>query len=243
MAEGFDPIEAGKHLHEHREHLHEHGEAQHRQREEGGGNRHSRIVQACEAVLLALVTLTAAWAGYSAARWSTEARVDLARSNTLRDVATRRDLEAISTRNYDAAGFNAWLIAHTLNQPQQEAFVERSFRPDFRVAFNAWLATDPQHNPYAPPSPTDMPQYKVPAQAQSNTLDSEADAKYDAGNQAGLTSDDYVQITVFLAAVLFLVGIGSSFRFYKVRYSLIGFGGALLIVSLVLISRQPGLPS
>jgi hypothetical protein len=105
------------------------------------------------------------------------------------------------------------------------------------------MATDPLHNPNAPPGPTYMPQYKLPAQTQANTLDNEATAKFNAGNQAGVTSDNFVQITVFLAAVLFLVGIGSSFKSYGVRYALITFGGALLIVSIVLISRQPGLPS
>ena len=43
--------------------------------------------------------------------------------------------------------------------------------------------------------------------------------------------------------MLFLVGIGSSFKLYGVRYSLIGFGTVLLIVSIVLIAQQPGLPS
>ena len=209
----------------------------------GAGGRHSRIVQIFEAVLLSVVTLTAAWAGYSAARWSTESRVEIAESSTLRNLATRDDLEALSLRNFDASTFNAWFIAFTLNSPQKEAIAVRRFRPAFRVAFNAWMATDPLHNPNAPPGPTYMPQYKLPPQTQANKLDNEATAKFNAGNQAGLTSDNFVQITVFLAAVLFLVGIGSSFKLYGVRYSLITFGGALLIISIVLISRQPGLPS
>jgi hypothetical protein len=248
MAEGFDPIEAGRQLHEHGEQLHQRAGKDHEQEAGDAGqhepvSRHSRIVQVCEAVLLALVTLTAAWAGYSAARWSTESRVDLARSSTLRDLATRADIEAVSIRNFDAATFNAWFIAYTLNSPQKELVAERRFRPEFRVAFNAWMATNPLHNPNAPPGPTYMPQYKVPGQALSASLDSQATTKFNVGNQAGLTSDDYVQITVFLAAVLFLVGIGSSFKYYGVRYSLIVFGAALLVTSIVLIVRQPGLPS
>ena len=47
---------------------------------------------------------------------------------------------------------------------------------------------------------------------------------------------------MFLAAVLFLVGIGSSFRLHGVRYALITFGSVLLIFAVVLILRQPGLP-
>ena len=77
----------------------------------------------------------------------------------------------------------------------------------------------------------------------ANALDRAADAKFTAGNHAGLVGDEFVRITVFLAAVLFLVGIGSSFKLYGVRYALIVFGSALLIFATVLILRQPGLPS
>ncbi len=240
MSEGLSPIETGKKLHEH-------GEAAERAEKEGGhaeaGDRHSRIVQICEAILLALVTLTAAWAGYSAAKWSTESRVDIARASTLGNLATRDDLAAISLRDFDASTFNAWFIAYTLNSPQKEAIAVRRFRPQFLVAFNAWMATNPLHNPHAPPGPTYMPQYKQPEQTQANTLDSESAAKFQAGNQAALISDNYVRITVFLAAVLFLVGIGSSFKLPGIRYALVAFGSVLLIFSVVLILRQPGLPS
>jgi hypothetical protein len=240
MAEGLNPIETGKKLHEHGE-KQQHGKGQ--DDRAGSDDRHSRILQICEAGLLALVTITAAWAGYSAARWGTASRVDIAQSSTLRNVATRDDLTALSLRNFDGGTFNAWFIAFTLNNRQKEAIAERRFRPQFRVAFKAWMATDPLHNPHAPPGPTYMPQYKLSAQTQANALDSAADAKFSAGSEAGLVGDNYVRITVFLAAVLFLVGIGSSFKLHGVRYALITFGSVLLILSAVLILRQPGLPS
>jgi len=240
MTEGLSPIEAGKKLHEH-------GEAQHEQAGEdghgGAHDRHSRIVQICEAALLALVTVTAAWAGYSAARWGTESRVDIAQASSLENLGTRDALSAISLRNFDASTFNAWFIAFTLSSPQKEAIAVHRFRPQFLVAFNAWMATDPLHNPHAPPGPTYMPQYQLPQQTQADALDTESAAKFTAGNDAGLTGDNYVRITVFLAAVLFIVGIGSSFKLHGVRYALIAFGLVLLIFSIVLILQQPGLPS
>jgi hypothetical protein len=143
-------------------------------------------------------------------------------------------------RNFDSSTFNAWFIAFTLNNPQKEAFAARRFRPAFRVAFNAWMATDPLHNPKAPPGPTYMPQYKLPSEAQAKALDNQASAKFQDGNRAGLVSDNYVRITVFLAAVLFLVGIGSSFKLHGVRYALIALGSVLLLLSLALILHQPG---
>ena len=78
-------------------------------------------MQIGEAALLALVTITAAWAGYAAARWGTASRVDIARSTTLRSLATRADLSALTTRNFDSSTFNAWFTAFTLNSPQKEA--------------------------------------------------------------------------------------------------------------------------
>ncbi len=240
MPEGLNPIEAGKKLHEHVK------AANGEEGEDSGAKprgRHSRIVQIAEAALLAVVTLTAAWAGYSAAKWGTASRIDVAQSSTLRNLATRDDLTATSLRNFDSSTFNAWFIAYTLNSHRKEAVAEHRFRPAFRIAFNAWMATDPLHNPHAPPGPTYMPQYKLPSQAKADALDRTADAKFAEGNKAGLVSDNYIRITVVLAAVLFLVGIGSSFKLPGVRYVLIVVGTVLLIGSVVLILQQPGPPS
>jgi hypothetical protein len=245
MPEGLDPIEAGRKLHEHGEAAEREAADRQAAKDEAdkARERHSRILQICEASLLALVTIAAAWAGYAAAKWGTTSRVDIAQSSTLRNLATRADLEALSTRNFDSSTFNAWFIAYTLGNRQKEAVAERRFRPLFRVAFNAWMATDPLHNPNAPPGPTYMPQYRLPAQVQANALDREATAKFNEGTQGGETSDNYIRITVFLAAVLFLVGIGSTFKIHNIRYALVTFGLALLVVAVVLILKEPGVPA
>ncbi len=247
MAEGIDPVEAGRKLHEHGRAAGEgqstgDGQDKAGERDESA-DRHSRILQICEALLLAFVTVTAAWAGYSAARWGTASRVEIAESSTLRNLATRDDLIALSLRNFDTASFNAWYIAFTLNSPAKEAVAIRRFRPPFRVAFNAWIATNPLQNPHSPPGPTYMPQYKLPALARASALDRAAAEKFRAGNHAGLVGDNYVRITVFLAAVLFLAGIASTFKLNSIRYALIIFGTVLLLLSIVLILRQPGLPA
>jgi hypothetical protein len=240
MPEGLDPIEAGRKLHEH---THEEAERAADREADKTAERHSRILQSGEAILLALVTIAAAWAGYAAAKWGTESRVQIAQSSTLRNLATRADLEALTTRNFDSSTFNAWFTAYTLGNKQAEAVAIRRFRPAFRVAFDAWIATHPLTNPHAPPGPTYMPQYKLPQQAKANALDNEATAKFNEGNDAAQTSDDYVRITVFLAAVLFLVGIGSTFKLYQIRYALITFGTALLILATILIFHEPGPPA
>ena len=232
MPEGLSPIEVGRELHEHTKEPHQ-----------PDGTRHSRTVQIGEALLLSLVTIAAAWSGYAAAKWGTESRIELAQAATLRNLATRADLAALSTRNFDSSTFNAWFIAFTLDNPQKQVIAERRFRPEFRVAFDAWMATDPLHNPHAPPGPTYMPQYRLADQAKADALDREAEATSAAGNHAGEVGDDYIRITVFLAAVLFLVGIGSTFKLHNIRYALITIGSILLLLATVLILQQPGLPS
>jgi hypothetical protein len=235
MPEGLSPIEAGKKLHEHTTQPHQPVTSE-------VGNRHSRAVQIGEALLLSLVTIAAAWSGYAAAKWGTESRLELAQAATLRNLATRADLEALSTRNFDSSTFTAWFTAFTLDDQQKQAVAERRFRPEFRVAFDAWMATDPFRNPRAPPGPTYMPQYRLADQAKAEALDREAEATSAAGNHAAVVGDDYIRITVFLAAVLFLVGIGSTFKLHTIRYALIGVGSLLLILATVLILQQPGLP-
>jgi hypothetical protein len=235
MPEGLSPIEVGKELHEHTKEPHDRAAST-------GADRHSRMVQIGEALLLSLVTIAAAWSGYAAAKWGTESRIELARSATLRNLATRADLAALSTRNFDSSTFNAWFAAYTLNNPQKQAIAERRFRPEFKVAFDAWMATDPLHNPRAAPGPTYVPQYKLAEQAKADALDREAEAASAAGNHAAVVGDDYIRITVFLAAVLFLVGIGSTFKLHTVRYVLIIVGAVFLMLATVLIVRQPGLP-
>src|SRR4029453_17468963 len=166
MPEGLSPIEVGKQVHEHTQEPHQ----------SGGGSRHSRLVQIGEALLLSLVTIAAAWSGYAAAVWGTESRLQLAQAATLRNLATRADLAPLSTRNFDSSTFTAWFTAFTLDDPQKQAVAARRFRPEFKVAFDAWMATDPFNNPKAPPGPTYMPQYKLADQAKADALDREAEA-------------------------------------------------------------------
>jgi hypothetical protein len=233
MPEGLSPIEVGRELHEHTKEPHQ----------PTGGNRHSRTVQIGEALLLSLVTIAAAWSGYAAAKWNTESRLELAQAATLRNLATREDLSALSTRNFDSSTFNAWFTAFTLDDPTKQTIAKRRFRPEYKLAFDAWIATDPFHNPNAPPGPSYMPQYQLADQAKADALDHQAAEASAAGNHAGVVGDDYIRITVFLAAVLFLVGIGSTFKLHTIRYALISVGSLLLILATVMILLQPGLPS
>lgn len=207
-----------------------------------GADRHDRRLSIAEAVLLSLVTVLAAYSGFAAAKWSTASSVTLARATAERTQATRAEALALVTRTLDSASFNAWFTAFSQGNSNAERLALRRLRPGYRPAFNAWLATDPAHNPNAPPGPAYMPQYMIPQEAAVRRHDGAADASFEHGESAGHTSDDYIQDTVFLASVLFLVGISRHFRFRQARYALIGVGLAMLIFSVVQLLSLPGPP-
>jgi hypothetical protein len=213
-------------------------ELQHHQHKSAPGHS-NELVPILEAVLLSVVTIVTAWAGYSAAKWSTESRLDLAQASALRIEANRALGIAEETRNFDSSTFSAWFTAYTLDNTEKMAVAERRFRPEFRVAFDAWLATNPDTNPAAQPGPTFMPEYQQPDQARAAELDRQAAEAAAEGEHAAEVADNYVRITVLLATVLFLVGIGTTFKIRQVRWVLATVGLTLLVVAVILIGQQP----
>ena len=208
----------------------------------GRHERRDRGVAIAEAILLSVVALLAAWSGYAAAKWSTESRVTLAGASAARTNANRATLEALELRNFDSTAFDAWFSAYAVRNEQAMQLAVRRFSPEFRVAFDAWRATKPETNTDAPRGPTYMPEYRQPLLADAKALDQRAEKASARGAEAGETADKYVRTTVFLASVLFLVGISTHFPLLGVRYALVGLGGLLLLASLVQLTQLPGPP-
>jgi hypothetical protein len=191
-----------------------------------------------EAVLLSIVTLVAAWSGFAAAKWNTESRLDLAHASTHRTEANRGFQQSITLRTWDASAFNSWFTAYIAGDRDAARVAERRFRPAYKVAFDAWLATRPFTNPNAPPGPQNMPQYRPEGAARARALDAQADAETARGEQAGNDADDYVRTTVVLASVLFLVGISGHFP-RRVRTGMLVLGTILLVGAAVAILQLP----
>src|SRR2546423_8497937 len=192
--------------------------------------------------MLAVVAVLAAYSGYAAAKWGTRSSVSLASASTARSKASRAHLEALQIRTLDSVSFNAWFAAFTAGDRADQRLAEKRLRPGYRPAFNAWLATDPAHNPNAPPGPAYLPQYRVPQDRTARAYDAKADADFARGSDAGDRSDKYIRDTVFLATVLFLVGIASHFAVRQARLGLIGVAGVMLVFSVVQLLELPGPP-
>ena len=119
------------------------------------------------------MAVATAWSGFQATEWDGEQSLLYGQAST-----DRFEAEAASTRagqelTADSAMFTAWLQAHSAGDTVLETEMTRRFTPDYRNAFDAWLALDPFDNPAAPPGPAAMPEYHNAHRAEAERLNAE----------------------------------------------------------------------
>jgi hypothetical protein len=229
MGESLSPVEVAHDARRHHEHSSAHGQPV----------GHWRIVQVTEAALLAVITIMAAWSGFAAAAYGTESRVAFAESANLETDADAKIIESNELQNFDEFAFFAWLQAYSSGDASAVAFAEQRFQPDLEIAFRAWMETNPETNLQAPATPFEMEEYTRPLMDEGRALQTKASASANEGVELGILSDKYIRLTVLLAGVLFLVGIGSTFTMVSLRYGLISVGLALLVFATINLVSLP----
>jgi hypothetical protein len=162
-----------------------------------------------------------------------------AEANALLIQATRSATIAGQHRLFDLNLFNQWLNAHVSDTTQLTKAYEVRFRPEFKPALEAWLATDPFNNPDAPPGPLYMPQYAVSEGEQAKELAAEAERLFAEGEAANQISDNYVLNGVFLAVCLFFLALGERFEWMPVRVAVLIMATSMLIYGLYRIAIYP----
>ena len=103
-----------------------------------------------------VAAVATAWSSYQANRWNGETTKASSRVNALRIDAARAQGLAQAQTQVDIATFIQWVNATATDESELADFYTARFRPEFKPAFDAWLATDPLTNPEAPPTPFAM---------------------------------------------------------------------------------------
>jgi hypothetical protein len=201
--------------------------------------KHAERIEILEAILLAVVAVATAWSGYQTARWDGRQAHLYGLANKERAAENRAANLNGQQRLYDTSTFGFWLQAASTGHRESAALFERRFRPEYRVAFDAWIKTNPLHNPRAPAGPIFMPQYHNAAAERANTYDKQASADFEDGTKARETGDHYLRNTVLLATVLFLTALSQKFKVTRVRLGLIAVSGCLLAVALYYVITYP----
>jgi hypothetical protein len=199
------------------------------------------LAEVIEAIALGLVAVATAWGGYQATQWHGRQAFLYGRSSTIRIEADEQLTLGGQQRLLDISTFNTWIQAESAGDTEVASLYVDRFSPEFRVAFDAWIATDPFENPNALPGPSFMPEYRNPLLEEGEALNERANDLFDKGTEARETAEQYVRLTVILATVLFLIALSQRFRVRNVRVGLLAVAGALFAYDLVALAGLPRL--
>ena len=202
---------------------------EHNEQGEGHHDGWHRVLEILEVGLLAIVAVVTAWSGFQAAKWDGHQSVLYGHSSRDRFEAEAATTTGDQRLAFDAGIFTAWLQASSAGNTDLEATLVKRMTPEYKVAFDAWLQTDPFANPSAPAGPGVMPQYKNPDLEQAAKLNTTATASFNEGTAARETGEKYVRDTVLFAMVLFLVAIAQRMKDKTLR-------GGVNLIALILAS-------
>jgi hypothetical protein len=211
----------------------------HEQGHHGGPHGRAEWLEVIEAVVLAAVAVLTAWSGYQAAKWDARSASAYALSSQLNAQSQEQKTLAGQDHLYDVLALMSWVQATRGGDREYAAMLERRFRPEYSVAFQAWVKTDPFHNANAPLGPAFMPEYKSARVEKSRELEQKARESYERGISSRETGDEYVRITVVLATVLLLTALSQRFRIHAARVGLVAIASIMLVVAIWWIATFP----
>lgn len=190
-------------------------------------------------VLLAVAAVATAWSSYQATRWHGEQAEAASRTNAVRIEAARAAGLSEAQREVDVATFIAWVDADGTGEKELASFYQSRFRPEFKTAFDAWVATNPFENTNAPSTPFAMPEYEVASMKEAERLDNESEAAAAEVRTDIQRASNYVLSVVLYAVAMFFAGMSTKLTSRRLRTTLIVSGYIVLIASLSWIATFP----
>jgi hypothetical protein len=204
-----------------------------------GGRRRAAWVEVASAVLLSVAALAIAWSGYQASRWTGEQAKAFSRANAARVESTRWSNLANSQTEIDVATFTQWVDAYARKETMLADFYRKRFRPEFKPAVEAWIATRPLKNPEAPLTPFATPQYRLAARAEAERLEAKAGAEAAVATRNVQRATNYVLGVVLCSSALFFGGISTRIGNPRTRAVMLGIGCLMLLGALAWIATRP----
>jgi hypothetical protein len=202
------------------------------------GVRENRL-ELLATILLAIAAVASAWSTFQSGRWRGYQAVNTNKSQAARVESSEAHTRAGQLTQIDLATFIQWVDAHAAHKTALAQFYRRRFRPEFRPAFDAWLAARPFTNRRAPSSPFVMPQYGLKQTAEAVRLDTTATVHATAAGNANQRADDYLLALVLFASALFFAGISTKLRSMRQREVLLGLGWLIFLASSTWIATLP----
>ena len=190
-------------------------------------------------LLLAVAAVATAWASYQATRWNGEQARAGSRTTALRIDAARAAGLAAEQTQVDVALFIQWIDAAANNDAELEDFYVDRFRPEFKTAFDTWIATDPFATPGAPLSPFALDEYQTAASAEAARLDQAAEQSSATVSVNIQRASNYVLSVVLFSVALFFAGMSTRLRMSHLRTVTIVIGCVVFFGTAVWLATFP----
>ncbi|MDX1691194.1 MAG: hypothetical protein R3290_09260 [Acidimicrobiia bacterium] len=186
------------------------------------------------AIILGLATVASAWGAYQATRWSGVQATAYTEAGLASTEAAKAYQLADSKLNLDQTLFVEWAVAVSQGDEELADYIDLSlFSPELGAAVDAWEESDET------PTPFDTDAYVIEELDIAEEWEAESAEQNRAGRDANQTADNYVLLTVILTSALFFAGISTVLRSVRVRYALLGLGGALLVGATIVMLTFP----
>ena len=203
--------------------------------------RLNQWVEIISAVLISLATVASAWCAYQSTLWGGEETISYNSANAARTESVRMSNQALQLTTIDVNMFTEFAAAYSSGDEFLFDFLMERFRPEMKVAVEAWIETQPLQNPDSPTSPFEMVEYQSAAQEESDRLLEEVSFHLEEARRNDARADNYVLLTVIFASVLFFGGMSSEFKSVKIRIGLISFATLTFIITIFIVLTFPTL--
>ncbi len=205
-------------------------------------------------IVMAFAALATAWSAFQSDQWGDTMSFSLNEAGAARTESTRSFTRAGQLSSIDVSTFLAWLDAAKQELDSGEidvsdgyhpdpttlsGFLYARFRPEFKTAMDAWLATRPLLNPDAPPTPFAMDEYQVAQEVEAERLLDEAQAKSAKAHAADDNDDKYVISTIIFAGIFLFAGLSTKMRSAPGQMLMLGFSIVLLVGGVIFLLTVP----
>ena len=196
-------------------------------------------VEIAATVLLAFAAVATAWSSYQATRWNGEQAKTSGKVNKTRIEAARAADLANAQEQVDVATFMQWVDSYARGEDELVSFYRTRFRPEFKPAFNAWLATKPLKTKGAPLTPFAMPQYRLAAKTEAARLDQRAEELSAQVRRNIQRASNYVLGVVLFAVALFFAWMSTKLTAPGLRKAMLVVGYVIFLGTAVWIATSP----
>ena len=196
-------------------------------------------VEVAAAVLLAFAAVATAWSSYQATRWNGEQAKTSGKVNKTRIEAARASGLANAQQQVDVATFMQWVDSYARGETELVTFYRQRFRPEFKPAFNAWIATKPLKTKGAPLHAVRHAGVPAGREGPSRPAGRHRRGALRPGAENIQRGSNYVLGVVLFAVALFFAGMSTKLTAPGLRKAMLAVGYVIFLGAAVWIATSP----